>query len=130
MGKLKKRSAIEKSQIGNVYAPAIRIRKCQLPAFEMQLMTDSFLFNKDVDWTLTSNCKIIKDGTNFYIRVLYRKMATIKKGVRKTSTKYNSIIDAENDAFKYRFSLESKKSKANINRYKERLRSLLEPQTL
>ena len=130
MPKPKKRNATERSQIRHVYAPILRLRKHQLPPFEMQLMTDAFLFNKDVDWTLTSNCKIINDGANYYIRVLHRKLATIKKGVRRTSCKYDSIIDAENNAFDYRISLESKKSKENINRYKEKLCSLLEPQTL
>ena len=130
MPKPKKRNATERSQIRHVYAPILRLRKHQLPPFEMQLMTDAFLFNKDVDWTLTSNCKIINDGANYYIRVLHRKLATIKKGVRRTSCKYDSIIDAENNAFDYRISLESKQSKENINRYKEKLCSLLEPQTL
>ena len=46
MPKPKKRNATERSQIRHVYAPILRLRKHQLPPFEMQLMTDAFYSTK------------------------------------------------------------------------------------
>lgn len=121
----RKANAIVKSQTKNICVPIIYSRQYKLPAFEMQLISDAFLFNKDMIWELTSKYMNIKLCSNFYVGVLSRKISIDKVGVQKFSGKYKNTIDTENNSFDYRYSLESLKSKSNLDNYKVRFRSIL-----
>ena len=120
--KIKKRKvnaskAILKSQVSNIYAPIIRIRSKELSPLDKYLMNRAFItFDEDSSfWELTSNCKVFNSGMGYHIRFLWRGRKTDKTGQRRTSQRYATIIEAENNAYEYRYSLESKCSKEKLN---------------
>jgi hypothetical protein len=62
----------------------------------------------------------------YRIRLLLRKRPHDKTGARRVSTSsYCTAIDAEDDAFNFRYSLESKKAKERLEDYKTNLELLL-----
>lgn len=121
-GKKRKLNVAEQRQSSNIYYPVTQTRITRLSDLDSQLMMDTFIPNDKVEWSLTSNCKVgNKNGEKFRIRVLVRARVSDKKGKRKNSQWYNSIIDAENNAFNFRYSFESRSVKLKINDYKENL---------
>ena len=114
--KVKASKAIQRSQASNVYTPVIRLRSKELSPLDHYLMKHTFLeFDGDSPWELTSNCKIFDSGTGYHVRLLRRGRVHDKQGSRKTSEQYATIIEAENNAFEYRYGLESKKSKIKLD---------------
>ena len=99
---------IQKRQALNAYAPVVRSRRNSLSPFDLQLMHDAFLVNEECEWELTSNCKIVKAGENFMVRLLRRGRALDKNGKRMASSKHDNTVDAEDIAFKFCYNLESK----------------------
>ena len=111
-------TVVQRSQLQTIYTPVIRIRRHTLSRFKTQLVLDAFLMNEQLIWERTSNCKIISQESGSFIRLLRRERATDISGKRLSSIRYDTVIEAENAAFDYRYSLESKKSKKtwmNIN---------------
>ena len=124
--KSKEKSTINKKQILNVYSPEVRSRTHKLPVLDMKLMLDAFIPNNELKWKLTSNCKVIKLGTNgFVVRLLRRARPHDRKGVRKSSVIYDKAILAENNAFEFRYLNESKDCQKCLDEYKANLKSLL-----
>jgi hypothetical protein len=92
-------------------------------------MQDTFL-NDSRLWQLTSNCKIEPHHDKYRILCLRRARPHDKKGERRISNgSYNTAIDAENDAFLFRYGLESKNAKKQLDEYKTNLESILEGTT-
>ena len=112
---------MQRRQAMNTYAPATRLRKHALSACNSILIHDAFLFNDKLDWECTSNCKVVEKRSLYRIQVLCRKRRTDKSGQRRYSEGYNTIYDAENSAFEFRYSLENKSCKANLDKYKTNL---------
>ena len=106
-------TVVQRSQLQTIYTPVIRIRRHTLSRFKTQLVLDAFLTNEQLIWERTSNCKITTKESGSYIRLLRRERATDIGGKRLSSIIYVTVIEAENAAFDYRYSLESKKSKKN-----------------
>ena len=127
MPKVKKRkhavsSHITLSQALHIYKPVNRTRKNKISFVDEQLMHAAFFIRHDLAWELTSNCNIYaKDSSSFYVRVLRRTRPHDKKGQRKVSQQYSSVIEAENNAFAFRYRLESKKCKIKLDEYKDGL---------
>ena len=109
--KKQKITEYQKRQAIAQYAPVI-------PAFYTHLMHDSFLRNEKLIWERTSNCRVIegKNG-NYHIRLMRRTRANDVSGNRVQSSKFDTIIKAENAAFQYRYSLESKKTQNMLDKY-------------
>ena len=103
-------TVVQRSQPQTTYTPVIRIRHHTLSRFKTQLVLDAFLTNKQLIWERTSNCKITSQGSGSFIRLLRRERATYISGKRLSSIRYDTVIEAENAAFDYRYSLEGKKS--------------------
>ena len=59
------------------------------------------------------------------MRLLYRKRTHDKKGERKSSIMYDTAIEAENNAFQFRYKYENKSCKKYIDEYEKNLISLL-----
>ena len=111
-------TVFQKRQALAQYAPVIRLRSQRLSPLNTQLMHDSFLRNEKLVWERTSNCRVIdKKNGNYYIRLMRRVRANDVSGARVQSTKFDSIIKAENAAFQYRYSLESKKTQNMLDKY-------------
>ena len=92
----------------------IRLRSNKLSPLNKQLMGHVFLFlGEDSCWELTSSCKIFNSGSGYHIQLLWRHRSRDKKGECKISQQYGTIAEAEDNAFKYRYSLESKILKIN-----------------
>jgi hypothetical protein len=118
-----------KSQAINLYSPVTHTRFQHHSALATKLMHDSFLNNSSL-WQLTSNCKVVAHNDKFRIRLLLRKRPDDKKGDRRAShSNYATVIDAENDAFLFRYSLESAKSKKILDDYETNLKALLQGTT-
>ena len=114
-----------KSQAIHLYSPVTRTRHQHHSALATKLMHDSFLNDSSI-WQLTSNCKIELFHDKFRIWLLLRKRSHDKRGDRRMSnTYYDTAIDAENNAFMFRYSLESKKSKKQLDEYQTNLETLL-----
>ena len=113
-------TVVQRSQLQTTYTPVIRIRRHTLSRFKTQLVLDAFLTNEQLIWERTSNCKITTKESGSYIRLLRRERATYISGKRLSSIRYDTVIEAENAAFDYRYSLESKKLK-NLDEYKSNL---------
>ena len=92
-------------------------------------MKDAFIMNDDIDWVKTSNCKVFKKACQFMIQVLYRARPTDKVGKRLYSSKYDTVFDAEDNAFEFRYNLESIKCKARLDEYKLNITSKLSGST-
>ena len=120
-----KPSASQVIQVAPHYMPVLRSRGLKLSAYDNQLMNNAFLPNEELVWERTSNCKIVSNKSRFRIQLLHRNRATDKKGVRKYSSQYNRAIDGENNAFNYRYNLESKSCRQKIDRYKLNLKESL-----
>ena len=88
-------------------------------------MQDAFIPNDLCAWQLTSNCKVIPIGDIYAVVALKRRKASNASGKRMYSTKYDDVISAKNNAFDYRYSIESKLSRKNLDEYKTNLRSNL-----
>ena len=114
---------IIQSQLSNLYSPAIRSRAHGLSPLNLQLMQDSFLSNGNIIWERTSNCKVGKvHNKGFTVRLLRRSRPGDRKGERKHSKMYDTAIKAENDAFDFRYNLESKACQELIDAYKDNYR--------
>ena len=109
MPKQRKRKAknVQKRQATVLYAPVICPRSKRLSLFDNQLLK--------LKWGRTSNCTIYDKSSLFYIRVLRRPKAESIKGARFSSVGYTTAVDAENATFKFRYYLESLKTKDNLN---------------
>ena len=119
--KFKKRKAkgsdvVKKNQASKIYTPIIRLRSKELSPLNMHLMNHAFLQLEHSFWQLTSNCKVFHSGTGYHVRLLWRGRISDKVGQRRTSQQYETIIEAENNAYEYRYSLESRKSKENLDK--------------
>ena len=123
MSKAKRRklNTAQKHQASAQYTPVTRLRKNALYMLDFQLMRDSFLINTEYIWQLTSNCRIVASHDNFLIRLNWRGQCHNKQGKRVNSKVFDTIIQAENMAFDFRYNLESKYSKENIDAYKSNL---------
>ena len=127
MPKVKKRkhavsSHVTLSQALHIYKPVNRTRKNKISFVDEQLMHAAFFIRHDLAWELTSNCNIYaKDSSSFYVGVLRRTRPHDKKGQRKVTQQYSTVIKSENDVFAFRYSLESKKCKIKLDEYKDGL---------
>ena len=132
MPKVKRRlpNTIQKLQALNTYTPVVRSRKNALSLFDNQLMHDAFIPNEQCAWVLTSNCKVVQKKGKYQIVALKRGRAHDTNGKRIYSTTYDNAIDSENDAFEFRYNLESKKSRISIDEYKTKIRSSLSGTTI
>lgn len=59
---------------------------------------------------------LVDSGSRYHMRLLWRHRRHDKKGERKVSQQYATIAEAEDNAFEYRYSLESKNSKQKIDK--------------
>ena len=75
MHKVKRRSpnTIQKLQALNTYTPVVRSRRNALSLFDSQLMHDAFITNKQFDWELKSNCKVVQKKGKYQIVALKGK---------------------------------------------------------
>ena len=118
--------AVKRSQLLKSYSPFIRSRAHKLSKLKFQLMCDTFLPNNNILWECTSNCKVVNHKKNgFFVRLLYRKRPENKKGERKSSIMYDTGIEAENNAFQFRYKYENTSCKKCIDEYKTNLISIL-----
>ena len=78
-----KLTPMQRRQAMNTYAPATRLRKYALSAYNSKLMHDAFLFNDKLNWECTSNCKVVENQSQYYTQVLCRKRPTDKSGQRQ-----------------------------------------------
>ena len=86
-------------------------------------MQGSFLSNGNIIWERTSNCKVGKVHTKgFTVRLLWRKRPGDRKGERRHSIMYDTAIKAKNDAFDFRYNLETKACQELIDEYKDNFR--------
>ena len=121
MPKVKRRrpnTIVQKRQALNTYVPVVRLRKHSLSPFDSQLMRDAFLPNDQCVWESTSNCRVRQFGGKYQIVALKRVRIHDKIGKRVYSIRYDNAISAENNAFDFRYSLESKTCKAKLDAYK------------
>ena len=115
-------SKITLNQALHIYKPVNRTRKNKILLVDEQLMHAAFFIRDDLAWELTSNCNIYaKDSHSFYVRVLHRNRPHDRKGQHKVSQQYSTVIEAENNAFVFRYSLESKMCKIKLDGYKDGL---------
>ena len=103
------------NQALTIYKPIIRTRVNKVSAFDQQLIEAAFFIKDDVGWELTSNCAIYARDAFFYVKVLWRRRIRDRRGVRKTSQQYTTALEAENNAFSFRYNLESANSKMKID---------------
>ena len=101
-------SSITLSQALHICKPVKRTRVNKISTVNQQLTEATFFIKDDVPWELTSNCTIrAKDSSIFYAIVLWRKRSYDKRGVHTCSIKHKTAIEAENNMFAFRYSLES-----------------------
>ena len=125
--KVKASKAIQRSQASNIYTLVMRLCSKELSPLDDYLMKHTFLeFDGESPWELSSNCKIFDSGTGYHVRLLRRGRVHDKQGSRKTSEQYATIIEAENNAFEYRYGLESKQSKIKLDMLRSKFESILE----
>ena len=115
-------SGIDRLQIANLYTPVIRPRNKRSSDHDSQLIIDAFLPNSKIVWGLTSNCTICKNGdVGFTVRLNKRERKNDRKASRKSSVLYTTIIEAEDNAFKFRYNLEDKSTRLKLDEYKTNL---------
>ena len=78
--KKQKITEYQKRQAIAQYAPVIRLRSQRLPAFDTQLMYDSFLPNSQFIWEFKFNYKLHKTRAKYMIILLHRGRVHDKKG--------------------------------------------------
>jgi hypothetical protein len=118
-------NAVIRAQVQVTYTPAKRLRKQSVSAidaakFEAALSNDAMFV-----WDLTSNMAIEPKMDGYRIRLLKQKRSHATKGERIYSPIYDCIYSAENAAFSYRYSMESKKSRLNVDDWLENTQKFL-----
>jgi len=115
-------SGIDRLQIANLYTPVIRTRNNRSSDYDSQLIIDAFLPNSKIVWGLTSNSTICKNGEKgFTIRLSKRLRKTDGKAKRTCSVLYKTIVEAEDNAFMFRYNLEDKSTRLKLDEYKTNL---------
>ena len=115
-------SGIDRLQIANLYTPVIRPRNKRSSDYDSQLIIDAFLPNSKIVWGLTSNSTICKNGEKgFNIRLSKRLRKTDGKAKRRYSVLYKTIVEAEDNAFMFRYNLEDKSTRLKLDEYKTNL---------
>ena len=117
--------AIQKSQAVHTYTPVIRPRKWQLSELESRLLPVAFL-NDGKLWGATANCSIEFKDNAFFIKLLYRGRPKDKTGKRIRSGKFKTAIEAENNAFLFRYSNENIKCRERLDKYKTNIQNMVD----
>ena len=113
-------SAVAKKQAALLYKPVTRSRSNKLNRLELEKLLHAFFESwDDIIWERTANLKIndSKQPGKYYLRCIRRERKGDTKGKRFESVGYSSAIEAENNAFRFRYELESAACKEILNDY-------------
>ena len=109
--------AVRKCQASVTIQASTGLRKHALSPLEEQLKQQAFL-NDSNRWSRTSNLSINeKSDTAFYVRLLQRQTTHSKKGKRVSSAKFDTRLAAENHAYSFRYSKESRNCQIRLDAY-------------
>lgn len=109
--------AVRKCQASVTIQASTGLRKHALSPLEEQLKQQAFL-NDSNRWSRTSNLSVDeKSDTAFYVRLLQRQTTHSKKGKRVSSAKFDTRLAAENHAYSFRYSKESRNCQIRLDAY-------------
>ena len=117
MGKKRRnnKTKIDALQAANAYNPCKRLRSQCLDDIDFLKLGAAISNSMIRGWELTLNVKILAYRGVHRISMMRRKRITDKVGKRVVSATFNSAIEAENNVFYFRYSLESQKSKTKLD---------------
>jgi hypothetical protein len=123
-------NAVLRAQALVTYTPAKRLRKQSVSAIDAAKFEAALSNDAKFGWDLTSNMAVEPKRDGYYIRLLKRKRSHATKGERIYSPVYDSIYSAENAAFSYRYSMESMKSRLNVDDWLENTQQFLKGEAI